>query len=95
MKGAYISYCNLRDVFGKWINLAMCDHDTLVDQIILEQSLNDLEERTQRWVQQHSPLTCDETLKLAEAFAASKVYYPREKHGPAHPPMVPKEQERW
>ncbi|KYO33428.1 hypothetical protein Y1Q_0008645 [Alligator mississippiensis] len=44
----------LRDLFGKWINLAMCNREDMVDQIILEQFLDDLEGRTQQWVRQHS-----------------------------------------
>lgn len=47
--------------------------NTLADQVVLEQLLNDLEERTQRWVRQHFPRNCEEALKLAMVFVASEV----------------------
>ncbi|KYO48928.1 hypothetical protein Y1Q_0020269 [Alligator mississippiensis] len=43
-----------------------------MDQVLLEQFLWDLEEDTQRWVQRHQPWTCEEALRLAEAFANSE-----------------------
>ncbi|KYO42761.1 hypothetical protein Y1Q_0016157 [Alligator mississippiensis] len=66
----------LRDLLNKWVNPARQDREALADQIVLEQFQNDLEERTQRWVRQHAPLTCEEALKLAEAFMASEASYP-------------------
>ncbi|KYO24377.1 hypothetical protein Y1Q_0004383 [Alligator mississippiensis] len=84
----------LRDLFGKWINLATCDREAVVDQIILEQVLDDLERRTQQWVRQHSPSSCEEALKLAEAFAASEGFFPKERRIPAHSAGVVKEVER-
>ncbi|KYO40877.1 hypothetical protein Y1Q_0004202 [Alligator mississippiensis] len=69
----------LRDLFGKWINLAMYDREAVVDQIILEQFLDDLEGRTHQWVRQHSTSSCEEALKLAEAFAASEGFFPKER----------------
>lgn len=65
-----------------------------MEQIVLEQFLNDLEERTQRWVHQHSPTICEEALKLAEAFAASEVHYLREKRVPTPILMTAREPER-
>ncbi|KYO36857.1 hypothetical protein Y1Q_0020884 [Alligator mississippiensis] len=74
----------LRELFGKWINLATCDREAVVDQIILEQFLDDLEGCTQQWVQQHSPSSCKEALELAEAFRASEGLFPKERCIPAH-----------
>ncbi|KYO34788.1 hypothetical protein Y1Q_0010529 [Alligator mississippiensis] len=50
----------LRNLFNKWLSPASCDQDALADQILLEQFINDLEERTQHWVRQHSPCNCKE-----------------------------------
>ncbi|KYO48305.1 hypothetical protein Y1Q_0024677 [Alligator mississippiensis] len=62
----------LRDLLDKWVNSMGSDHEDLADQIVLEQFQNNLEERTQRWVWQHFPRSCEEALKLAEAFAAAE-----------------------
>ncbi|KYO28762.1 hypothetical protein Y1Q_0004423 [Alligator mississippiensis] len=69
----------LRDLLDKWVSPAGQDQEALADQIVLEQFQNDLEERTQLWVRQHTPQTCEEALRLAEAFTASEAYYPRER----------------
>ncbi|KYO47781.1 hypothetical protein Y1Q_0019846 [Alligator mississippiensis] len=45
----------LRELLDKWVNPVGSDREDLADQIILEQFQNDLEERTQRRVWQHSP----------------------------------------
>ncbi|KYO23616.1 hypothetical protein Y1Q_0002256 [Alligator mississippiensis] len=80
----------LRDLLDKWVSPAGQDREALADQIVLEQFQNDLEERTQRWVQQHTPRTCEEALKLAEAFTASGANYPRERRN-LGPSMEPQE----
>ncbi|KYO35060.1 hypothetical protein Y1Q_0000962 [Alligator mississippiensis] len=77
----------LWDLLNKWLSPTSCDRDTLADEIMLEQFMNDLEEHTQLWVHQHSPRNCDEALKLVEAFAASEVSYSRERHNPAPPTL--------
>ncbi|KYO41424.1 hypothetical protein Y1Q_0006239 [Alligator mississippiensis] len=84
----------LRDLLDKWVIPAGQDREALADQIVLEQFQNDLEERTQRWVRQHTPRTCDEALKLAEAFMASEASYPRERQNPGYSLVSPKEPER-
>ncbi|KYO35402.1 hypothetical protein Y1Q_0007985 [Alligator mississippiensis] len=84
----------LRNLFGKYINLATCDREAVVDQIILEQFLDDLEGHMQQWVRQHSPSSCEEALKLAEAFVASEGFFPKERRIPAHSAGVVKEVER-
>ncbi|KYO46316.1 hypothetical protein Y1Q_0021835 [Alligator mississippiensis] len=68
----------LQLLLDKWVSPAGQDREALADQIVLKQFQNDLEERTQRWVRQHTPRTCEEALKLAEAFTASEANYPRE-----------------
>ncbi|KYO22925.1 hypothetical protein Y1Q_0005440 [Alligator mississippiensis] len=83
-----------RDLLDKWVNPAGHDREALADQIVREQFQNDLEERTQRWVWQHTPLTCEEALKLAEAFTALEASYPRERKSPGYSPVNPKEPER-
>ncbi|KYO27978.1 hypothetical protein Y1Q_0014176 [Alligator mississippiensis] len=60
----------LWDLLEKWVNPAGEDREALADQIALEQFQNDLEERTQCWVRQHTTQTCKEALKLADAFTA-------------------------
>ncbi|KYO29488.1 hypothetical protein Y1Q_0000163 [Alligator mississippiensis] len=84
----------LQDLLDKWVNPVGSDHEGLADQVILEQFQNDLEERTQRWVHQHSPRNCEEALKLAEAFAAAEADYPRERRSPGPALALPKEAER-
>ncbi|KYO26053.1 hypothetical protein Y1Q_0003813 [Alligator mississippiensis] len=74
----------LRDLLDKWVSPAGLDREALADQIVLEQFQNDLEERTQCWVRQHTPHTCDEALKLAEAFTASEASYLRERRSPGY-----------
>uniref|UniRef100_A0A7M4EFE9 CCHC-type domain-containing protein n=1 Tax=Crocodylus porosus TaxID=8502 RepID=A0A7M4EFE9_CROPO len=72
----------LRDLFGKWVSLPTCTLAALVDKIVMEQFINDLEERTQRWVRQHSPESCEAAVKLAESFMAAEWHYLRERRGP-------------
>lgn len=60
----------LQNFLNKWVSPAVYDWDALEDHILLEQFQNDLEEWTQHWVCQHSLCTCEEPLKLVEAFAA-------------------------
>lgn len=47
--------------------------------MLLEQSVSDLEEDTQRWVR-HLPRTAEEALRLAEAFTALEGEYGRERN---------------
>ncbi|KYO33527.1 hypothetical protein Y1Q_0008711 [Alligator mississippiensis] len=84
----------LRDLLDKWVSPAGSDREYLADQVILEQFQNDLEERTQRWVRQHSPHTCEEALKLAKAFTAAEASYPRERRSPGPVTVPPKELKR-
>ncbi|KYO45132.1 hypothetical protein Y1Q_0007421 [Alligator mississippiensis] len=83
----------LRDLLDKWVNPVGFNREDLADQIVLEQFQDDLEERTQCWVWQHSPQNCEEALKLAEAFAAAEASYPKERRSPGLMPVVPKETE--
>ncbi|KYO42278.1 hypothetical protein Y1Q_0022149 [Alligator mississippiensis] len=83
----------LWDLLDKWVNPVGSDREDLTDQIVLEQFQNDLEERTQRWVRQHSPQNCEEALKLAKAFTAAEASYPRERRSLGPMPVVPKEVE--
>lgn len=54
----------------------MYDQDVLANQILLEQFLGDLENRTQSWVQQYLPQNCEKALQLA--FAVSEGEYAQE-----------------
>ncbi|KYO45462.1 hypothetical protein Y1Q_0015123 [Alligator mississippiensis] len=83
----------LWDLLDKWVNPMGSNREDLADQIVLEQFQNDLEERTQRWVRQHSPQNCEEALKLAEAFAAAEASYPGERRSLGPVPAVLKEAE--
>ncbi|KYO46147.1 hypothetical protein Y1Q_0021705 [Alligator mississippiensis] len=84
----------LRDLLDKWVSPVEHDREALANQIVLEQFQNDLEERTQRWVRQHTPQNCEEALRLAEAFSASEVYYPRERRSQGPSLAAPREPER-
>ncbi|KYO17363.1 hypothetical protein Y1Q_0019995 [Alligator mississippiensis] len=84
----------LRDLLDKWVNPAGQDREALADQIVLEQFQNDLDERTQCWVRQHTQLTCEEALKLVEAFTASEASYPQERKSPGYSLVDLKEPER-
>ncbi|KYO32335.1 hypothetical protein Y1Q_0002407 [Alligator mississippiensis] len=84
----------LCDLLDKWVSPAGHDWEALADQIVLEQFQNDLEERTQRWVWQHTPRNCEEALRLAEAFSASEAYYPRERRSQGPSVAAPREPER-
>ncbi|KYO43439.1 hypothetical protein Y1Q_0013504 [Alligator mississippiensis] len=84
----------LRDLLDKWVNPVGSDRDDLADQVILEQFQNDLEERTQRWVRQHSPRNWEEALKLAEAFAVAEASYLRERRSPGPASVLLKEAEQ-
>ncbi|KYO29505.1 hypothetical protein Y1Q_0004911 [Alligator mississippiensis] len=83
----------LWDLLDKWVNSAGQDREAWLDQIILEQFQNDLEERTQCWVQQHTPWTSEDALKLGKTFTASEASYPRERRNPGSLMMAPKEPE--
>uniref|UniRef100_A0A7M4F625 SCAN box domain-containing protein n=1 Tax=Crocodylus porosus TaxID=8502 RepID=A0A7M4F625_CROPO len=68
----------LHDLFGKWVKLLACTMVALVDKIILEQFVNDLEDRTQQCVQQHALEMCEEALKVVEDFADSECQWHKE-----------------
>ncbi|KYO47466.1 hypothetical protein Y1Q_0019603 [Alligator mississippiensis] len=84
----------LRVLLDKWVSPVGHDQEALADQIVLEQFQNDLEERTQRWVWQHTPQNCEEALRLAEAFSALEAYYPRERRSQGPLVAAPRELER-
>lgn len=84
----------LLDLLDKWVSPVGPEREALADQIILEQFQNDLEERMQHWVRQHSPRFCEEALKLAEAFTALKASYPRERRNPGSVAVALKESKR-
>ncbi|XP_025069399.1 uncharacterized protein LOC112551653 [Alligator sinensis] len=83
----------LLNLLDKWVSPVGHNREALADQILLKQFQNDLEERTQRWVRQHSPCTCKVALKLAETFAASEVSYPQERRNPGPLAVALKEPE--
>ncbi|KYO29049.1 hypothetical protein Y1Q_0009858 [Alligator mississippiensis] len=58
----------LTDLLEWWIQPARASREDIVDTFLLEQFLVDLEENTQRWVQQHRPKMAQEVLHLAEDF---------------------------
>ncbi|KYO46043.1 hypothetical protein Y1Q_0021625 [Alligator mississippiensis] len=84
----------LRDLLDKWVSPVGSDHQDLADQVILEQFQIDLDERTQRWVRQHTPRNCEEALKLAEAYVAAEASYLKEQRNQKPTSLLLREAER-
>lgn len=68
----------LMDLHDKWVPPASVNRKMLADQILLGQSIRDLEAEMQLWVRWHLPSIAEELLTIAEVFAASKVALSKE-----------------